>query len=262
MKTKLYYFSGSGNCLAIAKSLHNKLESSELISIPKAMNEKEINGDTIGIIAPIYMHNMPHIVADFIAKIKSASYIFFVYGGAGELGKGIKRTFKQFEDNNLKLSSLFNIAMPSNYTPYGCPSEDQQKNLLAKVNTELDEIAETIQYRKEFIGNNKTSFFKSNIFPGALYKLGYPRIYMMDNNFKTDDTCDGCSICKNVCPVNNISMAQSKPQWHNKCQQCYACLQWCPKQSIQAGKKTLGVSRYHHPEIKVKEIVNSAAETY
>ncbi len=82
----------------------------------------------------------------------------------------------------------------------------------------------------------------------------------MDKNYTVDDKCNGCSICQKVCPVNNIIMEDNKPLWNKKCEQCYACLQWCPKESIQVGKKTIGVKRYHHPNITIKDIQNSSIE--
>jgi MinD superfamily P-loop ATPase len=33
-----------------------------------------------------------------------------------------------------------------------------------------------------------------------------------------------------------------------------ACLQWCPVEAIQYGKKTIGRKRYHHPSIAVADM--------
>ena len=84
MKTEIYYFSGSGNSLAIAQNLSKKLEHSKTISIPHIINKaNNITGEIIGIVCPVYFHNMPHIVRDFIKKIKEAKYLFMVYAGTG-----------------------------------------------------------------------------------------------------------------------------------------------------------------------------------
>ena len=87
---------------------------------------------------------------------------------------------------------------------------------------------------------------------GVMYKSFSP--YEKDKNFWTDDKCNGCSICREVCPANNIKIHEGKPQWQNKCEQCVACLQWCPQKSIQYKKVTINRGRYQHPEIKVKEL--------
>lgn len=91
MKTNLYYFSGTGNALSVAKGIKERLEDCELNPIPRIVageNGKtlEIKSGAIGIVCPIYMYNMPHIVSRFIEKILNADYLFMVYAGGGELG--------------------------------------------------------------------------------------------------------------------------------------------------------------------------------
>ena len=77
-----------------------------------------------------------------------------------------------------------------------------------------------------------------------------------DKFFYADDNCNSCGICENVCPVNNIILVGGKPQWQHKCQQCLACISYCPEQSIQYGDKTLEKGRYHHPDITVKDLIS------
>lgn len=258
MNTKLYYFSGTGNSLSVSKKIHSKLEDSTLISIPQIIEKNEIDGDVIGIVCPIYMHNLPYIVVDFIKKIKAANYIFIVVAGGGEFGNGIRATKKLFGKQGLQLSALFNIQMPSNYTPYGCPDEMEINKILSSVDAKIETILQTVKKKARFFDSNNTSFFKSFVFPGILYKLGYSRINMMDNSFHVENSCDGCGICGQLCPVDNIKMKDNTPTWNNHCQQCFGCLQWCPKQAIQYGKRTANIKRYHHPQIKVKDIITAA----
>jgi len=261
MKTDIYYFSGTGNCLFFAQKICDKIENSQIISIPQAVVKKTgIKGDIIGIVCPIYMYRMPLLVAEFIRKIESAEYIFLVFAGAGNLGVGIKDTMKIFEATKHQLSSLFNVPLPSNYAPFGATPKDKQKKLFANSDNRVEEIIKIVKNRGSYFDSSNTSFIHSYIHPGLLYQLGYNRINIMDKSFTTDEKCNGCSICMKVCPVNNITMKDNRPVWNNKCQQCYACLQWCPTVSVQAGKRTVGVERYHHPDIAVKDIIRSSPE--
>jgi len=261
MKTEIFYFSGTGNSLWVAQKIRDKIQGAKLISIPNAIKQEEgIKGDTVGIVCPIYMYNIPHLVADFIGKIESAEYIFLVYAGAGELGGGVKDTFKLFASQSLKLSALINVPMPNNYTPYDITPEDQQKELFDNLEVRVEEIVQIVKNRRNFADSSNTSFFRATIYPGILYRLGYNRINIMDQEFIVDKKCTGCGICKSVCPVNNISIEKDKPVWHKNCQQCYACLQWCPEEAIEYGNKTQGIERYHNPYITVKDIIQSSAE--
>lgn len=258
MNTKIYYFSGTGNSLYVARKLSEEIGDSELISIPQVVGQQQIEGETIGIVCPIYMYNLPYIVIDFIRKIKKAGYIFLVFSGAGGLGNGKKETLRLFAEQQLELGALFNVPMPSNYTPFGAPPEEKQKRLLADFDKRVAEIARIVQAHESFMDSSNTSFFKAYIHPGLLYRMAYSRIKELDKTFFVDDNCNGCSICQKVCPVGNITMQDERPVWHHQCQHCYACLQWCPTESIQAGKKTAGVKRYHNPFIKVKDIISSS----
>jgi len=83
---------------------------------------------------------------------------------------------------------------------------------------------------------------------------------MMMLNFWTNDQCKGCRTCESVCPVNNIKLVDNKPIWLDHCQQCLACIHWCPEKAIQFGKRTLNKKRYRNPTITVKDMLNSSAE--
>ena len=91
-----------------------------------------------------------------------------------------------------------------------------------------------------------------------LYKVTYGQVPTMDRNFFADGRCNGCGICAKVCPSGNVSMVDGKPRWAGHCEQCLACLQWCPTKALQYGKKTERYQRYHHPEIKVADVVAMA----
>jgi len=56
MKNAIYYFSGTGNSLAIAKKLNDMMiEKNDIISIPNIMKQKIITeADSIGFIFPVY----------------------------------------------------------------------------------------------------------------------------------------------------------------------------------------------------------------
>ncbi|MCP4219160.1 MAG: 4Fe-4S ferredoxin, partial [bacterium] len=173
---------------------------------------------------------------------------------------GDKATKELFAAQNIKLSSMFNLPMPDNYTPYGGTPEEKQKALFKNAETKIAEIAEIVKAKKEHFDGTNTSAFRTHVHPGILYKMGYRRISIMDNSYTSDENCNGCSICMAVCPVDNITMKEKRPVWNNRCQQCYACLQWCPKESIQAGGKTVGIKRYHNPDITVKDIIAASAK--
>lgn len=262
MNTDIYYFSGTGNSLAIAQKLSQNMEHSTLISIPHVMNNaNNITGEIIGIVCPIYFHNMPHIVRDFIKKIKEATYLFMVYAGAGELGMGVTATKKLCIAQHLTLSSVFNIPLPDNSTIHVKPEEKQQE-MLHRVDKKIEDIVNIVNSKGTHFDQNTLGLIETYIHPGILYKFMYPSVTKMDKDFTTDERCNGCSICQKVCPVNNITMKDKKPVWNknNRCQACLACFNWCPQESIQHVSVNAELKRYHHPNIAMKDIMSSSAE--
>jgi epoxyqueuosine reductase QueG len=51
-------------------------------------------------------------------------------------------------------------------------------------------------------------------------------------------------------------MQGSKPVFKEQCEQCMACIQWCPKQAINYKTKTQTRGRYHHPDISYQDMAD------
>jgi ferredoxin len=77
----------------------------------------------------------------------------------------------------------------------------------------------------------------------------------MDKNYTVSDDCVKCGICEKVCPVGNIGLNDSgRPYFKHHCEQCVACIQFCPKKAINYKDKTQNRKRYTHPEIKYTDL--------
>ncbi|MBN1498633.1 MAG: hypothetical protein JW982_00630 [Spirochaetes bacterium] len=49
-------------------------------------------------------------------------------------------------------------------------------------------------------------------------------------------------------------MITGRPVWGENCDDCRACLNYCPKGSINISGKTIGRKRYHHPAVSASKI--------
>ncbi|TFG15650.1 MAG: 4Fe-4S ferredoxin [Promethearchaeota archaeon] len=260
MDTSIYFFSGTGNSLKVAKELGSILNDCEIISMTKALQQNNLNtkAEQIGFIFPLYFLGAPSIVIDFMKKIKleNPKYLFAVITShGGGAGAAIYQLNKLLKFNSTKLHAGFSIEMPGNYIPmYDIVSEEKQKLVFEKADEKIKEIAEIIIQNQ---GNRKRQIFQ---FIGAFINKLYTRnVNKSDKNFIVNDKCNSCEICEKVCPVKNIQIIDGKPQWQHKCQRCLACIHFCPTEAIQYGKKTLKRNRYHHPDIKINEIINQTA---
>lgn len=257
-KNILFYFSGTGNSLKVARDLAKEMGDTDIVSIPKAINrDLNLSAERIGIIYPVYFFGMPIIVEEFVKKINPppGAYIFAVVTGGGISAGTLGQNKKLLESKGLKLSAGFFIRMPGNYTPlYEPPSQEKQTRLFEKEIQKISRIAAIVKERRTArIENN--SFLVNLIFSDGLHKSVYPKIRSLDKDFWADQNCNSCGVCVKVCPVKNIKLEDKKPVWLHRCEQCFACLHWCPTHAIQYGKKTAGRKRYRNLEIKLDDLI-------
>jgi ferredoxin len=256
MKTILYYFSGTGNSLQIAKDIATQIGDTQLVRIQKPFPGKpDAAVDRIGIVFPVYMWGLPLAVKEFVEQLEAnpSTYIFAVttYGGfpAGTL----RMLDELLQTRGMRLSAGFGIKMPGNYTPmYGAtPLKKQQKDFAAAAR-KISSLVETVKAGKT-VPVKKTLWLIDILFSRFIYAGGSKQIRSSDKQFFTLDTCTRCGTCARVCPVENITLVDGKPHWQGHCEQCLACLQWCPVEAIQFTKKTVGRTRYHHPAVLVSD---------
>ena len=256
MKTTLFYFSGTGNSLKVARDLAVELSDTQVVSIAAAIQKDiDVSSECIGIIYPVYMFGMPLIVNRFIKKLKNleGKYIFAIATCGGMAANSLGQTERECKAQGIKLSAGFIVKMPGNYTPlYEAIAVEKQNDLFEKEKERIKEIANIVRNKQSHVIEHNSPLI--NWLFSGIYKLGSSHIPTCDKNFWPDANCNGCGVCVKVCPVSNIELVEDKPKWQNKCEQCFACLQWCPQKSIQYKKSTKGRKRYHHPDVTLDDL--------
>lgn len=254
-KTTIYYFTGTGNSLKVAKDIKERLEEVNLVRICEdTLVANEDLSERIGIIFPVYYYGLPIMLKDFVNKltVSADTYIFTIATCGGSVGVAIKQLEELLVGKGLKLKAGFKIQMPDNFQIlYGPPSENKQRQYFRRQEELMDEICDLVSRKEErkFLEGGR---HLAKALGGTMYKIFNPK--EKDKNFWTDGGCNGCSSCARLCPAKNIEMNSGKPVWLNQCQLCLGCMQWCPQKSIQYKKKTIKRDRYHHPQIKIHEL--------
>jgi len=266
MSKEIYYFSGSGNSFAVARDIAEKINA-KLIPMASLIDQKNINtdADIIGFVFPIYDFKPPRLVIEFVKKLKNINlkYIFAVCTYGIVPLKVIKFFDQLIQSNGGRLSLGFAVKMPHNGLGSSSFSQAQHEIMFKNWKAKLDDISEYIIIGKK--GKLETSDIFFSLILSGIYIKRIPFIMKLLKQvimkgwkslaFISNEKCDGCGICKNICPVDNIEMIDNKPSWSNHCEGCFACFHWCPKEAIQLGNTNMNIKQYHHPETKIVDIM-------
>ncbi len=260
---KLYYHTGTGNSLKIAKDIGSKLGDHELISIAKLSKgngKVVIEGDIIGFIFPVYFARPPVFLQEFIEKadFRDITYLFAVANGGGLFGKALKILEKVFNGKGITVDAGFIIGMPGIHPKIASMQKKTPEEHYKKEAVRVDEIVKIVDGQVPH--KVETNFgLLGTIFSYLAFRTPYKlsKAHMLDKDLWVDDKCDNCGICEDVCPVDNIKFSKSKspgPTWQHHCINCLACYHHCPQEAIQLGKEKQ-MKRYRHPEIELEEII-------
>lgn len=277
MSTEIYYFSGTGNSLHVARELQKRIPGSDLIPIVSILNNDTIktNGDTIGIIFPVYFLTIPTPVSDFLYKLNltSALYIFAIGTRGGSQSYAFDHINTLLEKKGRKLDSQLNLNMAFNSMLgkedlTAMATNDAILGWESEIKNKLDLFGKIIIAREEYHKIDTEITYKiplwKTLFVLPVYQLLLKKLFAMYQNmdFYSDSKCNGCGICETVCLSKKIKFIDQKPTWRKDitCYSCFACINFCPQQSIQIRSKfpyksyTDVNGRYHHPEVTYKDI--------
>ena len=261
-KAEIYYFSGTGNSLYAAGELQKRIPESELIPIVSTLKSDKIEtkADIVGFIFPLHAFTIPIPVKEFLKKInlRSASYIFAIATRGGSPSIAFKDINRIIWKKGKLLDSQFYLDMPSNVIiVHGLDTQEEKKTKEILLKKNLESIQKIIiKKEKSCEKDPELDFMKEFIMFPIIGDILLPKFGRM-LSFFADSKCTGCGNCEQVCLSKKIIMKDSNPVWQKNvaCMFCFACINYCPTQSIQIRKtKTNTLGRYHHPEITAKEI--------
>lgn len=260
MKTTIYFYTGTGNSLWTARNLAGRLDQSEVISLSRNKQQSlSCDSERIGLVFPVHIWGVPPPVIEFLRSLKAnpTQYVFAVAVNAGQVAATLIQLRKLLHAKHLHLSSGFSIDLPSNYIPWGgAVSQDKQQKKISAALKKIERIAEVVR-NKEDLPPEVGPLWQNLIF-SLIYRKSLPYVARMDKSFLADEKCSSCGICEKICPAQNIRIVSGKPVWQHRCEQCFACIQWCPEEAIQYGKNTTTKKRYHHPDISLKDMLACA----
>ena len=263
MSVQIYYLSGTGNSLHVARELEKRLPETALVPIISALKDDSpaTTAETVGLVFPIHNLTLPIPVKRFLQQVdlSSASYLFAV---ATRLcsDKVFLTIDKILEKQGKSLDAYFSVEMPCTYIPlFTLPSQEAIAKMEAALQKRLDEIRAVVTNKQVDREKDDPLVFVLGhmLYPlitAFMFKVRFPD---MARSFYADARCTGCGVCEKVCLAEKIRMKDGRPEWIASidCAYCFACLHYCPVEAIQIrGRKTVTKGRYHHPEVKADDI--------
>lgn len=244
----IYCFSATGNSLYVAKQIGEVIGAT---IEPMKETNKQCDDAIIGFVFPVYFWSLPYKVEEFIKglEIKSQNpYIFAVatYGGDVVGVFGLVEQLLAYKGHHLQYAKA--IKAVENYIPA------LKVNDVVKVENNLQtKLAKVCQDIK----NKESSKFASYTFINKIIRNFFPaKSKKCDEHFTVNSKCIGCSICSKVCPVDNISLVNQRPEFAHQCEHCLACIHACPQVAIEWKKGTIDKNRFRNQHISLKELTN------
>ncbi len=261
-KNVIYYYSGTGNTLSVARQVAEKLGNTDVISIYNLQDDAKVpeEYERVGICSATCFIEPPRIVKEICERLEIARsqkvFIIATCGGSdGFVRSDLKEILAPKTDFPVQ---TFLVRMPPNhiigYDPR--PEEEVSKTLNASKET-IAKVAEDIindappEELKVPDREKLINFSRENN-----KKLGVDRDFT-GSEFYTSDACKKCGTCVQLCKYGNITLTEEGIEWGPDCQQCMACIQWCPQEAIRHPNVPEERKRYRNPEITLQDMLES-----
>lgn len=255
----IYWFSGTGNTLLIAKEMKIEFEKMgmkvRLFPIEKTEVKKIDTSVTIGIVATVAMQGTYRIVWDFIENLPESkgTKCFFADTLAGYSGGVLGPVKNILKKKGYKTLSAQEFIMPSNFHRKPDASSKDEA-VIKKSKSKIKNFCEDIKAEKE----------NWNDIPGYSYLMSkisrsktFESLSRKMMKIKIDhEKCIKCGLCVKLCPMNNLT-GEGVPVPRKSCILCQRCVGFCPKNAISMSNK----QSFQYRAVKASELLAELNKT-
>ncbi len=232
------YFSGTGNTkFCVNKFLEEFDNGNNTFSIEEKAAFQEIkNNHEIVIGYPIQYSNIPKILRDYIITnqhIWKGKKIFIIVTMGLFCGDGAGILARLLNSYGAVITGGLHLKMPDSIGDVKILKRSFEKNkeLVTKAEEKIHKAVYSIKSGKPPQDGMGIFSHLAGLLGQRLYFGWKTKKYT--NRLKINPhKCIGCGLCKNLCPMSNITIKNGHAISSNKCTMCYRCISRCPEQAI------------------------------
>jgi len=245
MKTVIiYYFSGSGNTLRIAKEVEHTFNKMDYdCKLIKMENTKDIKADIlkscayIGLMFPVAIQSTFPLVWDFVNNLPEClkQKIFMIDTMEAYSGGVVGPMKKILSQKGYHCVGALEIPMSNSMET----KEKKQKRSKSK-DRKAPKIAEDFVVR---LINGQTHWRRIPLLSdGMRFISAGKKIWAMESEKLSisQDDCINCGLCIRQCPLEALSQEEGVILInHDRCQCCMRCVTHCPKDAFRLKGKSV-----------------------
>lgn len=243
----IFWFSGTGNSKLAAERIAEITgdETVSLNELSKKGEKRTFNCEKpLVFVCPVYAWRLPRVAEKLIEEcsFEGDTRAYFILTCGAESGAAALYAEKLCKKKGFAYMGTAVVIMPDNFAPMLPVADGEQaKIMIDNAIPVIDGIGEVIKSGGIFEKRRAKAVDKAK---SAIINSGFYRFYIKDGKYFATDKCVSCGKCAEVCPLNNVRIADGKPEWLGNCTLCMACYSCCPTEAVEYGKATAGRNRY------------------
>ncbi|MHA1821165.1 MAG: EFR1 family ferrodoxin [Promethearchaeota archaeon] len=255
MNISIFYFSGTGNTWWVSKKIREKilkLRPSYKVNIYsiesdnlKVMKNLELiieDSDIIGLGFPIHGSDAPDIVRSFVRTLpdENGKSVFLYDTQMTHSGNNTLYIKELIEEKGYIVKWANYFVMPCNLdlpqiVICKIPSESRKAKILKETEYKIEKFVQNIL---DSIFNIEGMYTVEKIFSyfsKGMFSIELPKYKKL--LYVNEAKCTHCNDCVELCPVNNITVENSKIKFLDSCCLCLRCFNYCKPKAINMNFK-------------------------